>query len=128
MHVSDDGVDEIRREMERNALRIQNGIKLAMGAQFARVGPTPKETVWSRGKVELWRYDDGLGARIGPPVLLVPSVVSRSYVFDLHRGNSFVERLLEAGLRGLPRGLGRRRARRSRATCSRPTSTSCCRT
>jgi polyhydroxyalkanoate synthase len=96
MHVSDDGVDEIRREMERNALRIQNGIKLAMGAQFARVGPTPKETVWSRGKVELWRYAAD-SVTIGPPVLLVPSVVSRSYVFDLHRGNSFVERLLEAG-------------------------------
>jgi len=96
MHVSDDGVDQIRREMERNALRIQNGIKLAMGTQFARVGPTPKETVWSRGKVELWRYATD-AVTLGPPVLLVPSVVSRSYVFDLHRGNSFVERLLEAG-------------------------------
>ena len=96
MHVSDDGVDQIRREMERNALRIQNGIKLAMGAQFARVGPTPKETVWSRGKVELWRYATD-AVTLGPPVLLVPSVVSRSYVFDLHRGNSFIERLLKGG-------------------------------
>jgi polyhydroxyalkanoate synthase len=91
-----DGVDEIRREMERNALRIQNGIKLAMGGEFARVGPTPKRTVWSRGKVELWRYETQ-SVQFDPPILLVPSVVSRSYVFDLHRGNSFVEWLLEAG-------------------------------
>ncbi len=35
--------------------------------------------------------------KYGPPILLVPSVVSRSYVFDLHSGNSFVERLLAAG-------------------------------
>lgn len=92
-----DAVDEIRREMERNALRIQNGMRLALGFQFARVGPTPKTTVWSRGGVEAWRYNSD-GATVSTPVLLVPSVVSRSYVFDLHRGNSFVERLLEAGL------------------------------
>lgn len=94
--MTDDGLEEIRREMERNALRLQNGIKLALGMQFARVGPTPKTTVWSRGKVELWRYDTG-AVRYAPPILLVPSVVSRNYVFDLHRGNSFVERLLEHG-------------------------------
>ncbi|MEA2312745.1 MAG: poly[(R)-3-hydroxyalkanoate] polymerase subunit PhaC [Solirubrobacteraceae bacterium] len=96
--MSDDGIAEIMREMERNALRLQNGIKLALGMEFARVGPTPKRTVWSSGKVELWHYDTEPGAvRYGPPILLVPSVVSRSYVFDLHRGNSFVEHLLEAG-------------------------------
>jgi polyhydroxyalkanoate synthase subunit PhaC len=96
--MSDDGIAEIMREMERNALRLQNGIKLAMGTEFVRVGPTPKETVWSSGKVELWRYDTETGAvRYRPPILLVPSVVSRSYVFDLHRGNSFVEHLLAAG-------------------------------
>jgi polyhydroxyalkanoate synthase len=94
--MSDDGLDEIRREMERNALRVQNGLKLAMGMQFARVGPTPHTTVWSCGKVELWRYDTD-SVRYRPPILLVPSVVSRNYVFDLHRGNSFVERLLERG-------------------------------
>jgi polyhydroxyalkanoate synthase len=66
--------------------------------EFARVGPSPKQTVWSSGKVELWRYDTEPGAvKYGPPILLVPSVVSRSYVFDLHKGNSFVERLLDAG-------------------------------
>ena len=96
--MSEDGIAEIMREMERNALRLQNGIKLAMGMEFARVGPTPKQTVWSSGKTELWRYDTEPGAvKHAPPILLVPSVVSRSYVFDLHRGNSFVERLLEAG-------------------------------
>jgi polyhydroxyalkanoate synthase len=94
--MTDDGVDEVRREMERNALRFQNGLKLAMGEPFARVGPTPKHTVWSRGKVQLWRYDTE-SVEHSLPIFLVPSVVSRSYVFDLHRGNSFVERLLEAG-------------------------------
>ena len=60
--MSDDGIAEIMREMERNALRLQNGIKLAMGMEFARVGPTPKQTVWSSGKTELWRYDTEPGA------------------------------------------------------------------
>ena len=83
-----DSVDEIKREMERNALRFQNGLKLALGAPFARVGPTPRRTVFSRGKVELWRYDSD-AVTLSTPIFLVPSVVSRSYVFDLHRGNSF---------------------------------------
>jgi polyhydroxyalkanoate synthase len=94
--MSEDGIDEIRRELERNTLRFQNGLKLALGTQFARVGPTPKETVFSLGKVELWRYETD-AVTFATPIFLVPSVVSRSYVFDLHRGNSFVERLLEAG-------------------------------
>ena len=96
--MSDDGIAEIMREMERNTLRLQNGIKLAMGAEFVRVGPTPKQTIWSSGKTEVWHYDSEPGAvRYRPPILLVPSVVSRSYVFDLHRGNSFVEHLQGAG-------------------------------
>ena len=60
--MSDDGIAEIMREMERDTLRLQNGIKLAMGAEFVRVGPTPKQTVWSSGKTELWRYDAEPGA------------------------------------------------------------------
>ena len=44
----------------------------------------------------MWHYrnDD---VRVSPPLLIVFSLFSRSYILDLQPGNSFVERLLEAG-------------------------------
>jgi polyhydroxyalkanoate synthase len=60
------------------------------------LGQTPKDIVWSSGKVELWRYRSALRT-VRPPLLFVHSLVSRSYVFDLAPGNSFVEYMLGRG-------------------------------
>jgi polyhydroxyalkanoate synthase len=94
-------LDRVRRDVERNALRARNGIKLASGVDRPGVGPTPKDVVWQRGRCQLWHYrndpDTFGGVRYRPPLLIVFSLVSRSYVLDLTSGNSFVEQLLEAG-------------------------------
>jgi polyhydroxyalkanoate synthase subunit PhaC len=60
------------------------------------VGATPKETVWRHHKAQLWRYrnDD---IRHSPPVVIVHSLVSRSYVLDLYPGNSAIAFLLSQG-------------------------------
>jgi polyhydroxyalkanoate synthase len=89
-------LDRVRREVERNALRARNGIRLATGVAQPGVGQTPKDVVWRHGRSELWRYrnDD---VRVSPPLLLVYSLFNRSYILDLRPGNSFVERLLAAG-------------------------------
>jgi polyhydroxyalkanoate synthase len=91
-----DVLDRVRREVERNAHRARNGIKLATGLSPANVGRTPKDPVWEHGRTTLFHYrnDD---VRISPPLLLVYSLISRSYVLDLSPGNSFVEQLLAAG-------------------------------
>jgi polyhydroxyalkanoate synthase len=90
-------IDLVRRDVERNALRARNGIRLATGADRPAVGQTPKDVVWKRGRSELWHYRDD-GVRLRPPLLLIVfSPVSRSYILDLSPGNSFVERLLGAG-------------------------------
>jgi len=60
------------------------------------LGQTPKDTVWSSGKVQLWRYRSEQRS-LHPPLLFVHSLVSRSYVFDLAPGNSFVEFMLDWG-------------------------------
>ncbi|MFZ2178596.1 MAG: alpha/beta hydrolase, partial [Rhodococcus sp. (in: high G+C Gram-positive bacteria)] len=88
--------DRVRREVERNALRARNGIRMAAGLSRPEVGQTPKDVVWRQGRSELWRYrnDD---VRVSPPLLIVFSLFSRSYILDLQRGNSFVEQLLAAG-------------------------------
>lgn len=70
---------------------------MATGASRPAVGQTPKDVVWRHGRSELWRFrgDDTHGSR--PPLLIVFSLFSRSYIMDLRPGNSFVERLLAAG-------------------------------
>ena len=85
----------VRRDVERNALRARNGIRLVTGARPS-VGCTPKDVVWRRGRTELWHYRND-GGRVAPPLLIVFSLVSRSYILDLSPGNSFIERLLQAG-------------------------------
>lgn len=93
------GMDTVRglaREVERTRLRAGNGIKLIAELEPPRVGATPKDEVWSRGIVRLYRYRS---ARIqyGPPLLLFIGLMSRPYFLDLRPGNSFVERLIDAG-------------------------------
>jgi polyhydroxyalkanoate synthase len=89
-------LDRVRRELERNTLRARNGIKLITGVSRPSLGQSPKDVVWSFGRAELWHYrnDD---VRYRPPLLIVPSLVSRSYILDLTPGNSFIERLVAAG-------------------------------
>src|SRR3954464_13699934 len=89
-------LDRVRRDVERNALRARNGIRLVAGVDRPGLGCTPKDVVWQRGRSKLWHYrnDDG---RHSPPLLIVFSLISRSYSLDLTSGNSFVEQLLGAG-------------------------------
>jgi polyhydroxyalkanoate synthase len=94
-------LDRVRRDVERNALRARNGLRLVSGVARPDVGQTPKDVVWQRGRTQLWHYrndpDTHGGVRYSPPLLVVFSLVSRSYILDLAPGNSFVEQLLEAG-------------------------------
>ena len=81
----------------------------------AAIGTTPQ------GRRVDASHDDAVplplarSARTPVPVLLVFALINRPDIFDLRKGNSFVEFLLERGLRRLPARLGRGR-RRGRAT------------
>lgn len=89
-------LDRIRLDVERNALRARNGLKHLSGVGRPEVGCTPKDVVWTRDKVQLYRYHSDR-RRLGPPILLVMSLVSKPYVLDLRPGNSFVEALIDRG-------------------------------
>jgi poly[(R)-3-hydroxyalkanoate] polymerase subunit PhaC len=84
-------------DVERAMRRGRNGLRFAAGATRPEVGQTPKSVVWSHHKTQLWRYR-GDGIRYRPPVVIVHSLVSRSYVLDLYPGNSAVAFLLGSGL------------------------------
>jgi polyhydroxyalkanoate synthase len=86
----------VRRDIDRSILRSRNGLKLLSGVGRPVLGQTPKDTVWRSGKTELWRYRSDTRSRM-PPLLFVHSLVSRSYVFDLAPGNSFIEFMLGRG-------------------------------
>ncbi len=91
-----DLVARVRRDVGRNLLRARNGVKYVTGIDRPRVGTTPKETVWRREKAELWRYRSDARTE-AVPVLIVMSLISRSYVLDLYPGMSFVAALRDAG-------------------------------
>jgi polyhydroxyalkanoate synthase subunit PhaC len=92
-----DLISRLNRDVERSVRRARNGVRYVRGTHRPTVGATPKEVVWKRGKAELWRYTGGT-VRYGPPVVIVHSLVSRSYILDLRPGNSLVEYLVNSGL------------------------------
>ena len=87
----------VNRDVERSILRARNGVRYVRGTHRPALGATAKEVVWRSGKAELWRYCNG-ERRYGPPVVIVHSLVSRSYILDLRPGNSLVEYMTAAGL------------------------------
>lgn len=90
-------VSGARGKVGRAGKRARNGARLATGGATPPVGQTPKDVVWRTGRSELWRYRGESGPGTGPPLLVVFSLFSKSYILDLRPGNSFVEHLLEAG-------------------------------
>ncbi len=92
-----DAFSALRQELDRVGARTRNTLRHLSGVAAAQVGQTPREVVWSRRKVALYRYTPIRGRSRPVPVLLVMSLVTRPYAFDLRPGNSLVARLLEDG-------------------------------
>jgi polyhydroxyalkanoate synthase subunit PhaC len=92
-----DLLNRVNRDVERSFLRARNGVRYVRGTHRPKLGATPKDVVWHRDKAQLWRY-----RREGPvcfeqPVVVVTSLVSRSYILDLLPGSSSVQFLRDHG-------------------------------
>lgn len=90
-------LDSLRRDAARSLFRAKNGIRYLTGVGTPSVGQSPKDVVWTRGKAQLFRYhsDKRAGRR---PLVIVFSIVSRSYILDLSPGRSFIENMLGHGV------------------------------
>lgn len=86
----------IQEEVERTIQRSIKGIRY-LGSDPPEVGLTPKDQIYSRGTFRLYHYRTTAEEVYRAPLLLVMSLVSKSYIFDLTPGQSMVEYLLERG-------------------------------
>jgi polyhydroxyalkanoate synthase len=64
---------------------------------IGELGATPKDVIHSQGTLKLYRYRSLCDEIYRVPLLLVMSLVSRSYILDLTKGQSLVEFLLRRG-------------------------------
>ena len=87
----------VARDVERSLLRARNGIRYVHAMTQPREGATAKDVVWAQDRAELWRYRSETPIRYATPVVIVHSLVSRSYILDLRPGSSHVEYLLDQG-------------------------------
>jgi polyhydroxyalkanoate synthase subunit PhaC len=89
-------LESVKRDVARTGLQARNGIKHVAGINRMNVAQTPKEVIWERRKSQLWRYQTGETTQ-PVPIVIVYSLISRSYMFDLYPGHSFVEHLCNLG-------------------------------
>ncbi len=79
-------------------------VKARLGPEYyadpaqVQVAPTPRTLRFTQDRIELFQYDSDPATRRGAPVLIVYSVINRSYILDLCEGASFVRHLLDRGL------------------------------
>jgi polyhydroxyalkanoate synthase subunit PhaC len=82
--------------LERQVLRARNGFAYAAGTKRPQLARSPRDLIWQLDKARLWRYRNER-VQVTQPVLIVHSLVSRSYVLDLLPNQSMIRFLVEQG-------------------------------
>ena len=87
---------QARAAVDRAIQRHIPGLKLPDNL-IGELGATPKDVIHAQGTLKLYRYRPLCDEIYRVPIVLVMSLVSRSYILDLTKGQSFVEFLLQRG-------------------------------
>jgi poly[(R)-3-hydroxyalkanoate] polymerase subunit PhaC len=89
-----------RVEAQRALLRFVNGVDWIIRDPKAVVGRTPYDVVYQRDKLQVRHYHAGsVHPRYALPVLLIPPLMVKPFIFDLYPGRSMAEFLLQQGFR-----------------------------
>ncbi len=91
----------VERFEEALSVKAKHGAEYYAGPGDVKVGSTPRELILrTEDGITLHRFEPGPGAgpRVGEPVLIVYSVINRSYILDLTEDCSLVRHLLDRGL------------------------------
>src|SRR6478735_2200716 len=104
------GARVVRRAADRTLRGFVNGLALVMDGSMTPVGDTPRTRILHQGKLEVWRYlpphddanepdkDESVATtRFPVPILLVPPLMVRPYIYDLRPEHSMVRFLNRAG-------------------------------
>lgn len=87
-----------RIQANRFALRFVNGVEWAIRDARAVVGRTPYDVILRRDKLEVRHYHAGTTKPTHAlPVLLVPPLMVKPFIFDLYPGRSLVAALVQRG-------------------------------
>jgi len=87
-----------RVQAHRTALRFVNGVEWMIRDTQAVVGRTHYDVIYRRDKLEVRRYSAGSTKPTHDlPVLLVPPLMVKPFIFDLYPGRSLVASLLQRG-------------------------------
>jgi polyhydroxyalkanoate synthase subunit PhaC len=84
----------VRAEVERTIQRNIKGLDYLFSGDPV-LGLTPKDVIYKKGTLQLYRYRSLSEEVYRVPVLLVMSLVSKYYILDLTPGQSFIEFLLK---------------------------------
>ncbi|MBW2702052.1 MAG: alpha/beta fold hydrolase [Deltaproteobacteria bacterium] len=90
----------LSRFLDAMAVKARLGAEYYADPEQTPVGQTPRQLVHREGEIELYRYLPlpDVKPAAAEPVLLVYSLINRSFILDLLPGASFIEYLLEQGL------------------------------
>ncbi len=92
------GERRARVEANRAVLRFVNGIDWLIRDPQTVVGRTPYDVIFRRDKLEVRRYRLGsVRPRYSVPLLFIPPLMVKPFIFDLHPGRSLVAFLLQRG-------------------------------
>ncbi|MBV8361240.1 MAG: alpha/beta fold hydrolase [Deltaproteobacteria bacterium] len=90
-------IDElVRTEVARTIQRAIKGVQY-FSTEDPAVAQTPKDTIYRRGTLELHHYRPMTDEIYRVPLVLVMSLVSKAFIFDLGPGQSLVEFLVKKG-------------------------------
>jgi polyhydroxyalkanoate synthase len=89
----------MQEETLKNAQRWNNWVEaFVVNPADPSMGMTPKDVVWKRGKIQLYRYHAQTMQRQPIPYFIVPWLgISRPYVLDMLPGHSMIEFLVQHG-------------------------------
>jgi polyhydroxyalkanoate synthase subunit PhaC len=90
-------IDElVRTEVARTIQRAIKGVQF-LSTEDPPVAQTPKDTIYKRGTLQLHHYRPMTDEIYRVPLVMVMSLVSKAFIFDLGPGQSFVEFLVKKG-------------------------------
>ncbi|HEX8326519.1 MAG TPA: class III poly(R)-hydroxyalkanoic acid synthase subunit PhaC [Hymenobacter sp.] len=85
-------------ELAATTAKLARGFEALRQLDELEVGTAPKQLVWKKDKIALYRYVRATPATVRTPVLLVYAQVNRHAMMDIQEDRSFIRNLQAAGL------------------------------